>query len=70
MLYQGYEAVDQCQEELLLPYKAIASLLGCNTDEIGIVTSATEAWQQIVYGLAWNWRPGDVIITTLAEYGG
>lgn len=34
-----------------------------------MVTSATEAWQQVVYGLAAAWRPGDVVLTSLCEYG-
>lgn len=45
------------------------SLLNCHSDEIAIVTSATEAWQQVVYGLAWSWQPGDCLLTSFSEYG-
>lgn len=61
--------VEKSGKELSLPYRALAQLLNCSEEEIAIVSSATEAWQQIVYGLAWNWNPGDVVLTTVAEYG-
>lgn len=33
------------------------------------MSSATAAWQQVVYGLAWAWRRGDRVLVTVAEYG-
>lgn len=64
-----YETFDAASEDLERPYTALASLLNCSPDEIAIVTSATEAWQQVIYGLASNWAPGDRILTSLCEYG-
>lgn len=34
-----------------------------------MLTSATAAWQQVLYGLAWGWRPGDRLLTSVHEYG-
>lgn len=66
---RSYEAFDHEREALARPYSAIASLLNCEPSEIAVVTSATAAWQQVVYGLAWLWRPGDRLLTSMAEYG-
>ena len=55
----GYETFDASANALKLPYTALAALLNCAADEIAIVSSATAAWQQVMYGLAWTWRPGD-----------
>eukprot|EP00887_Chlorella_sp_A99_P004639 scaffold4.g4639.t1 len=65
----GYEACDEAAAALERPYTALASLLNCDANEIAIVSSATAAWQQVVYGLAWQWRPGDRLLTSVAEYG-
>lgn len=55
----GYETVDASADALHRPYTALAALLHCSPDELAIVSSATAAWQQVIYGLAWTWRPGD-----------
>lgn len=65
----GYETFDASAELLQRPYTALASLLGCSDDEIAVLPSATHAWQQVVYGLAWGWRPGDRVLTSVHEYG-
>ncbi|KAH7617438.1 putative cysteine desulfurase [Nannochloris sp. 'desiccata'] len=74
--YGGYETFDASTTDLERPYTALASLLNCHPDEISVVTSATEAWQQVIYGLAAattaeknKWRPGDRLLTSLCEYG-
>lgn len=51
------------------PYLALANLLNCDSEEIAILSSCTAAWQQIISGLAWTWKPGDRIITSVSEYG-
>ncbi|KAL4425946.1 hypothetical protein ABPG75_009962 [Micractinium tetrahymenae] len=65
----GYETFFAAEAELRRPYTALAALLGCHEDELAILSSATAAWQQVVYGLAWTWRPGDRVLTSVAEYG-
>lgn len=65
----GYETFDAEAEALRCPYTALAALLNCRPDEIAIVSSATAAWQQVVYGLAWGWRRGDRVLVSVAEYG-
>lgn len=56
-------------EALSRPYEALASLLNCSQEEIAILTSATAAWQQVVYGLAWRWIRNDRVLVCEAEYG-
>ena len=52
------------------PYAALAALLNCSAGEIAVVSSATAAWQQVTYGLAWRWRKRDrVIAGSSGEYG-
>ena len=67
--FRRYETLDASTEDLERPYTALASLLNCHPDEIAVVTSATEAWQQVIYGLAAGFSAGDVILTSLCEYG-
>lgn len=68
-LYGGYETAKLRESDLRTPYDELGRLLNCDPSEIAIVTSATEAWLQAIYGLAWTWKPGDRILTSLSEYG-
>ena len=68
-LYGGYETAKLRETDLFAPYDELGRLLNCDPSEIAIVTSATEAWLQAIYGLAWTWNPGDRILTSLSEYG-
>ena len=43
-----YEALAQQAEAMEKPYKALANLLNCLSDEIAIVTSSTTAWFQVI----------------------
>lgn len=65
----GYEAFDASAAALERPYTALATLLNCQPEEVAVLTSATEAWQHVVYGLAWSWQPGDRVLTGVQEYG-
>ncbi|PRW58845.1 aminotransferase class V [Chlorella sorokiniana] len=65
----GYEVFDASVDALRRPYTALATLLNCRPEEIAVLTSATAAWQQVLYGLAWGWRPGDRVLTSVHEYG-
>lgn len=67
--WRRYETFDLSDTDLKRPYTALASLINSSPDEIAIVTSATEAWQQVIYGLAWTWNPGDCLLTSATEYG-
>lgn len=66
-LYGGYEAVDLNAKALQKPYEKIAQLINCQERELAIVSSATTAWQQVLFGL--EFQHGDVILTTPNEYG-
>jgi len=67
----AYEMVSTHGKDLLdRPYRELASLLGCDEQEISIVTSATEAWNEIVHGVAWTIfkEGGGGIVTAINEY--
>eukprot|EP00210_Caulerpa_lentillifera_P000913 g883.t1 len=67
-LYGGYEAIDLHSTELQKPYVKLSKLINCAEEELAIVSSATSAWQQVLFGLD-NLAPGDVVLTTPNEYG-
>ncbi|EHY87449.1 MULTISPECIES: aminotransferase class V-fold PLP-dependent enzyme [Saccharomonospora] len=62
----GYEAAALVAEEIEDVYGSAARLLGCRTDEIAVVDSATRAWDMAFYSVPF--RPGDRILTSEAEY--
>ncbi|MSP89495.1 MAG: aminotransferase class V-fold PLP-dependent enzyme [Alphaproteobacteria bacterium] len=62
----GYEAADRAHDELVRLYASAARLLNCKPDEIAIVENATRAWDMAFY--AFNFKPGDRILTAEAEY--
>lgn len=64
----GYEAAEQAVDKIENTYHAIARLLNCSPDEIAVVENATVAWDMAFYGLAQTFRPGDRLLTVMAEY--
>eukprot|EP00892_Ulva_mutabilis_P000846 jgi/Ulvmu1/10762/UM068_0052.1 len=68
--YGGYEASElpELAIQLERPYQELADLLGCDPASVGVVNSATAAWQRIFLGLP-LWLPGSCIFTSVAEYG-
>lgn len=65
----GYEAADQAQDALEHVYDAAGRLLGCGRDEIAFIENATRAWDMAFYSFAGTLKPGDRILTSMAEYG-
>lgn len=67
--YETFEKYATILNEKL--YQSFATLLNCDPAEIAIMSSATDAWQQIIYGLAWqrSWTEDSVIVTCQHEYG-
>ncbi|HID85730.1 MAG TPA: aminotransferase class V-fold PLP-dependent enzyme [Anaerolineales bacterium] len=63
----GYEAADARAEDLERFYTTAARLLNASPDEIAFAESATRAFQMVFYAFAF--RPGERIVTCLAEYG-
>jgi cysteine desulfurase/selenocysteine lyase len=45
-----YEAAEAKHVELEATYSSLARLIGCESDELAVVSSATAAWQQVIYG--------------------
>jgi len=62
----GYEAADAAAPAIANTYDAVARLLGCAADEIALVDNATMAWDMAFH--AFNFAPGDRILTAEAEY--
>ncbi len=63
----GYETAALHANALTEVYHSAAKLLNCSSEEIAFVENATRAWQLVFYSFAF--KPGDKILTTLAEYG-
>lgn len=62
----GYEAAAREATGLQEVYASAARLLGCDVDEIAVTDSATRAWTMGCYAIPF--RPGDRILTSMAEY--
>lgn len=62
----GYEAKFKELDRVERVYDSIASLLGCNKEEVAVVENATRAWDMAFYSIPF--QPGDRILTAMAEY--
>jgi cysteine desulfurase/selenocysteine lyase len=62
----GYEAAAERDGAVEHTYDALATLLGCERDEIAVVENATRAWDMAFY--AFRFERGDRILTANAEY--
>ena len=62
----GYEAAAAAADKIARTYAAVAELLNCATEEVALVENATVAWNQAYH--AFDFRPGDRILTAKAEY--
>jgi cysteine desulfurase / selenocysteine lyase len=62
----GYAAADRERARLDTVYDSVAALVNADRDEISLVENATVGWQMAFY--AFDWKPGDRILTGRAEY--
>lgn len=62
----GYEAKAEAAARIEAVYGSIGRLLNCGTDEIALVENATVAWDLAFH--AFDWQPGDKVLTAEAEY--
>lgn len=62
----GYEAKEEAEGRIAAVYDAVARLLGADASEIAIVENATRAFDLGFHSIPFE--PGDVILTTVAEY--
>jgi len=65
--FGGYETAILANDAIENFYAAAGKLLNCDTDEIAYAENATRAWGMAFY--AFNFQPGDRILTTISEYG-
>jgi len=63
----GYETAGLYSRALNGLYDSASKLLNCDSHEIAFVENATRAWDFAFY--SFEFKPGDKILTTLAEYG-
>ncbi len=64
--YGGYETAIEYRQQIEDTYQNIADHLQCNSREVAIMENATVAWQQAFLSIPW--QPGDIILTSRAEY--
>ena len=62
----GYEAEAAAQEDIAATYEALATLIGARARNIAVVENATVAIAQALS--AFDFDPGDVILTTRCDY--
>lgn len=62
----GYEAADEAAEAVQQTYEAVARLVGGAARNIAVVENATVAFAQAL--TAFDFRPGDVVVTSRADY--
>ncbi len=64
----GYEAAAEATDGVQAVYAGAAALIGCASDEIAVVESASRAWDLAFYGFAL--KPGDRVLVDRARYPG
>src|SRR5215467_10673815 len=64
--FGGYEAADEAAERIQEAYDAVATLIGTSARNIAVVENSTVAFAQAL--LAFDFRRGDVIVTSRADY--
>ena len=62
----GYEAADRTEDRREGVYRSNARMVGAEPAEIALIENATRAWDMAFYAI--DFRPGDRILTTVAEY--
>lgn len=62
----GYLAEDRAAAQVERVYHAAAEMINCRADEIAFIENATRAWNMAFY--AFDFKPGDRILTAKAEY--
>lgn len=62
----GYEAAAEAKPKLEHTYDSIATMLGCDPDEVALVENATRGWDMAFYAMPFE--PGDRILTSRAAY--
>ena len=66
MTYGGYETNEKYAEQISGTYASIAKLINACAEEIALVENATAAWHAAFQAI--DWKGGDVIIATQADY--
>ena len=66
-MFGGYETTALRADALDNFYRSFSTLLNCQPNEIAYIENATRAWDMIFYSIPL--KPGDQILTCVAEYG-
>lgn len=62
----GYEAAAEAEVQIQHTYDALATMLGCESDEIALVENATRGWDMAFYAMPFE--AGDRILTSRSAY--
>ncbi|WP_420546892.1 aminotransferase class V-fold PLP-dependent enzyme [Curvivirga sp.] len=62
----GYETADLYKADLENFYLAAAKAVNGKPSEIAFIENATRAWDMVFY--AFDWKPGDVLLTSVTDY--
>ena len=62
----GYESKAEAEPRMMAMYDSAARLIGGKPNEIAYMENATRAWDAVFY--AFDWQPGDKVITVRSEY--
>ncbi len=65
-VFGGYESSDEAEASVIAAYSNLAQLLGANPRNVAVVENSTVAFFQALS--AFDFRPGDVIVTTRNDY--
>ncbi len=65
-VFGGYESSDEAEASVIAAYSNVAQLLGANPRNVAVVENSTVAFFQALS--AFDFRPGDVIVTTRNDY--
>ncbi|HPR01876.1 MAG TPA: aminotransferase class V-fold PLP-dependent enzyme, partial [Saprospiraceae bacterium] len=66
-LHGGYEVMAAYADQFKQLHQELASLIRSNPEDVALTENASSSFNRVLY--AFDWKPGDVILTSDIEYG-
>ena len=66
-LHGGYEVMAAYADQVKQLHQELASLIRANPEDVALTENASSSFNRVLY--AFDWKPGDVILTSDIEYG-